>query len=191
MPNHVYTAMVLNGTPEDLDALWTRLNPQPSKEDPDILTCDLFHSLKPMPEEYNGTTADFGRTKYPELLEKYGANDWYDWCVKNWGTKWGDYNTEIYRRDDHIFLTFTTAWSCPVQFYREHLDNFKFRANEEGIESLTYGDCCKVHYPAEPRAFLRRWAKKNGVPYSYLEPCKKRIDYHALAYDWTMAVETE
>lgn len=47
---------------------------------------------------------------------KYGYNDWYDWCVDKWGTKWGDCDTELHgdASDGSISLTFESAWSPPV-----------------------------------------------------------------------------
>lgn len=39
---------------------------------------------------------------------KYGTACWYDWAIKNWGTKWNAYGCE--KIDDNIFQ-FRTAWS--------------------------------------------------------------------------------
>jgi hypothetical protein len=45
-----------------------------------------------------------------ELLGKYGVDNWYDWALENWGTKWGAYDG--YKiSDDSVF--FNTAWSTP------------------------------------------------------------------------------
>lgn len=189
MPNHVYNAMVIRGTPEELDTLWAKLNPQPEKDGSSgELTCELFQSLEPMPEEYNGTTADFGKTKYPELMAKYGANNWYDWCNQNWGTKWGDYDTTISREDGYIFLTFTTAWSCPVNFYQEHLKNFKLRANEEGTESLTKADHFSVMDIRNTEEFLLKWAKDQQLDIEDYKRENGEIDFYTLSLKWTMAV---
>lgn len=50
-----------------------------------------------------------GRDAVDNYLE-YGAMTWYDWCIRNWGTKWNSYNGES--RSDGI-LNFQTAWSEP------------------------------------------------------------------------------
>lgn len=42
--------------------------------------------------------------------KEYGAINWYNWCVANWGTKWNASDTEIW--DDTI--SFNTAWSSPT-----------------------------------------------------------------------------
>jgi len=45
--------------------------------------------------------------KYFKNMEEYGAKTWYDWNIKNWGTKWNSYACE--KESDSIF-TFETAW---------------------------------------------------------------------------------
>lgn len=42
-------------------------------------------------------------------IEMYGAKDWYEWRLNNWGTKW---NACDCNADDQT-LTFSTAWSWP------------------------------------------------------------------------------
>ena len=44
----------------------------------------------------------------------YGCGTWYDWCCKHWSTKWNAMDTHV--TDDEI--TFSTAWSPPVEVIR-------------------------------------------------------------------------
>ena len=46
------------------------------------------------------------------LIKKYGCDNWYDWSLANWGTKWGAYDSHIC---DENTVEFDTAWSTPVQ----------------------------------------------------------------------------
>ena len=63
-----------------------------------------FNKIIPMPFELKDTTAPtriVSDTEYQinsergitesmskELIEKFGCDNWYDWCIRNWGTKW-------------------------------------------------------------------------------------------------------
>lgn len=48
-------------------------------------------------------------------FEKYGYTGWYEWCIDNWGTKWGDCNTlieEMFGEEtSEVKLDYDTAWS--------------------------------------------------------------------------------
>jgi hypothetical protein len=53
--------------------------------------------------------------KIEELKQKYGHTDWYDWRVKNWGTKWGIYSSslKISKLDNNVGklkYNFQSAW---------------------------------------------------------------------------------
>ena len=54
-----------------------------------------------------------------EYMKKtFGADNWYDWKVKNWGTKWGidGGSIQFYDEDnDRIELHFDTAWGPPEE----------------------------------------------------------------------------
>lgn len=54
------------------------------------------------------TYAEAGKL-YLENLNHYGVLSWYDWCIKNWGTKWNAYECFW----DGNTLQFYTAWSAP------------------------------------------------------------------------------
>lgn len=100
-----------------------------SHEDPKMITrlkeafiagrlCDEFI---PIPAELRETTApNRDEAKVVEsLIEKYGAADWYDFCVNNWGTKWdvgGEY-CYIDGDDKSVSMSFESAWSPPTGLY--------------------------------------------------------------------------
>ena len=56
-----------------------------------------------------GKLADTGKQAINNLVN-YGATTWYDWSIKNWGTKWNSYDS--WKGDDKGFQ-FSTAWSAP------------------------------------------------------------------------------
>lgn len=66
-----------------------------------------------------------------DFMRRFGANDWYDWANKNWGTKWNAYEIIV----EGEMFEFQTAWSTPlpvlvalsrlfddVEFYVEYAD---------------------------------------------------------------------
>jgi len=64
-------------------------------------------------------------------LEKYGAKDWYDWRVDNWGTKWDIEFDNVFITDNDTCLTstFDSAWSPPIEAYEKLSDmGFKIEA---------------------------------------------------------------
>lgn len=61
------------------------------------------------------------------LREKYGAADWYEWCPKNWGTKWGTYDTkaiELVGDGSPAMIEFASAWSPPNSAMMQRIDNY-------------------------------------------------------------------
>lgn len=52
---------------------------------------------------------DYGKTAVNNVLT-YGAMDWYDWSIKNWGTKWNACRTQI-PDTETAEVYFDTAWS--------------------------------------------------------------------------------
>ena len=50
--------------------------------------------------------------RYRELLVKaYGFDNWYDWRIKHWGTKWGCYHVRLSIVGRVHHYNFSTAWS--------------------------------------------------------------------------------
>ncbi|MCM1335475.1 MAG: hypothetical protein NC084_13080 [Bacteroides sp.] len=63
---------------------------------------------------------ELGRAAF-QNEQKYGAATWYDWAVKNWGTKWSAYEAKI--GEDNT-LTFFTAWSRAMPVVQKLAENF-------------------------------------------------------------------
>ncbi|MFZ5753554.1 MAG: hypothetical protein ACOY3J_04890 [Bacillota bacterium] len=103
MPNHITNILTAYGDKEKVRAMFEAI-----KND-EIGTGSIdFNKITPMPEYiYRG---DLGR----EEIEKYGAeNCWYDWSIKNWGTKWNSYGYDEHTAEnfDGSTVKFLTAWS--------------------------------------------------------------------------------
>ena len=62
----------------------------------------------------------------PELLNwmrplpEDQRDNWYDWCVNNWGTKWEAHSPFVGddTEEDTITFSFDTAWAPPVAAFR-------------------------------------------------------------------------
>lgn len=72
-----------------------------------------FNKIIEMPKELEQTTAP-SRKPNKELIKKYGVDNWYDWRVENWGTKWNSCDNEII---DGQHIVFRTAWSMPNEVF--------------------------------------------------------------------------
>lgn len=55
--------------------------------------------------------------KSNRLIQKYGHDNWYDWCIANWDTKWDAVRSHI--DEDGSNIHFETAWSPPTKVIRE------------------------------------------------------------------------
>lgn len=96
-----------------------------------------FQKIIPMPKELEGTKAPTDSPNTPEnkvLREKYGADNWYEWCVHNWGVKWNAAEVDIF--DEEIKragsfpmveaneLLFNTPWHCPYPIFDKLIEMF-------------------------------------------------------------------
>jgi len=106
MPNHVYNIISVE------DKYADKLK--------EIAKVGLCRYYMPMPD----FTVTPVKLTYPEIKARFEDDpvkkakimkneptiregSWWDWCIQNWGTKWGCYDGEY---DDGVYR-FTTAWS--------------------------------------------------------------------------------
>ena len=48
------------------------------------------------------------------LVIKYGSDNWYDWAIAWWGTKWNAYDVEICQDEKSTLqVDFCSAWDSP------------------------------------------------------------------------------
>jgi len=55
---------------------------------------------------------------------QYGYDNWYDWCINEWGTKWdvGDGQGIQTWTDTDLVVYFDSAWSPPIAAYERLID---------------------------------------------------------------------
>ena len=92
-------------------------------------TPGLLQFMAPMPKELDGTTAPSSSAKKPQPMVE-GFDNWYDWRVENWGTKWElcefygvdrQYHSEQNEGESTITFGFDSAWSPPINAYEQFL----------------------------------------------------------------------
>lgn len=135
MPNHVTNEVKFLGSVDRIKELREKCK----GEDRPF----SFQSFCPMPEELQGTSSpakivtEQGLQEWKDKLAngelsewekdyrpitekeqwdlkgKYGADNWYDWHIHNWGTKWDCYDHR--GEGDDSFIIFETAWSTPIR----------------------------------------------------------------------------
>ena len=93
-----------------------------------------FDNVIPYPKKFRGMDEEAGEKRLmieamsdevrKQYVKQYGNpkdgfnSGGYEWCCKNWGTKWGARDAEITDRESSTLISFSTAWSpsLPVSF---------------------------------------------------------------------------
>lgn len=73
------------------------------------------------------------------LVDRYGATNWYDWSIKNWGTKWDAGQAHFDATPGRRIYEFSTAWGPPAEWARAASEQFP--ALEFSIEYEEPGMC--------------------------------------------------
>jgi hypothetical protein len=116
MPNYCYNRLTLQ------------------HKDPDLInraatafqSGKLLEEFVPVPKELKETVAGFCEAGYAAELHEFqqklnvkyfGYQNWYDFCVDKWGTKWDVCGTVIDSQKNSLLIEFESAWSPPLGFY--------------------------------------------------------------------------
>lgn len=93
MPNYCNNSLAIEGSHITVKKIIDFVRSEESAFD--------FNKIVPMPDYiYQGALG-------PEEKKIYGKNNWYDWSIENWGTKWNSDDVEIENNE----IQFLTAWS--------------------------------------------------------------------------------
>lgn len=116
MPNWCNNTITLTGPKDKVKKIYD----EAKKED-----C-LLNLLYPMPSALEGTTSPAPKEgKVQPLVD--GFDNWYDWRVQNWGSKWDvDTDNLEYREEDDQGIIqgwFDSAWAPPIHCYEHFLTN--------------------------------------------------------------------
>jgi hypothetical protein len=104
------------------------------------------------PDQISRATDAFRRG---ELLNEFVTlpatekDNWYDWHVSNWGTKWdvggSEYNVDVSSDGRSMTVGFDSAWAPPIAWY-ENMQELGFEVNAYYYES---GMCFAGKYDAD------------------------------------------
>jgi hypothetical protein len=118
MANQITNELTIKGPKESIDRLFdfalnenngfdfNRIFPIPEHQ-PDLKKPNAFWAKGDLSEE---------------RYDLFGDNNWYDWCIQNWGTQWNAYNTDVTRplkEGDVGKIVFITAWNSVDDIVRE------------------------------------------------------------------------
>ena len=131
MPNWCNNGITITGPKDKIQALYQEIKGKDK----------FLDVMVPMPTALRDTTSP----PYPKDSPHYkpqpyvdGYNNWYDWCVNNWGTKW-DINDDglVFEDTEDGYATisgwFESAWAPPIEAYNTYMEN-----NEEIQILATY-----------------------------------------------------
>ena len=115
MPNHCESDLTVVGDVSIINALLERYK----GEGDELLDAD---KIMPYPQKFKDIDAAYERGE----SERDGFNSGgYQWCVSNWGTKWGMYEfSNLTRKPRSVSLSFQSAWSPPLPLIRKMSEDF-------------------------------------------------------------------
>ena len=126
MPNWCDNQVTITGPNSVIDQIEKIVKEDDSHENTGLL--NFFH---PMPKQLEGTTSPSSASDKPQPMVE-GFDNWYDWRVENWSTKWEvcefygvdrQYLTEQNEGESVITFGFSSAWAPPINAYEKFLDN--------------------------------------------------------------------
>lgn len=88
---------------------------------------NFLRSVIPIPAEldneklssFGGDDKDEKDALRQQMVEKYGYESWYDFCVDKWGTKWDVEIDSPILEDGQLKASFSSAWAPPIGVYQE------------------------------------------------------------------------
>lgn len=162
MPNWTMNNVEITGEKKDIDKLYDDIsvdedvyflaNTLPT---PFELTQISTGSITIDDIQYSEWYEDEDGTKRPlldmtndELEAKYGCNNSIDWQYLNWGTKWGDRETEVVLKDDtRMKLSFESAWSEPFMLLEHISSTYNVRIVNKHVDEYDYNKLQVTKYP--------------------------------------------
>ena len=124
MPNWCYNHLNISGNEKQLQK-FVEKSITGIKENDEF----SFNGTYPMPNTLNitsGTHLSFiEKIKRYINIKLYGHDNWYNWSIANWGTKWDACEPHIDNNDINFFsVSFDTAWGPPIEWINNIMQDF-------------------------------------------------------------------
>ena len=124
MPNGCDNQITITGPNSVIDKIEKIVQEDDSHEN-----TGLLNFMKPMPKQLQDTTSPSSSADKPQPMVE-GFDNWYDWRVENWSTKWEvcefygvdrQYLSEQNEGESTITFGFSSAWAPPIGAYEQFL----------------------------------------------------------------------
>jgi hypothetical protein len=103
MPNYITNKLEFKGNEEEVKNVFEYLK---GKENDRYID---FNTIVKTPDHiFQGNLGN-------EEREKYGKNNWHDWNLENWGTKWNAFRQELIENG----IKFETAWNGVLELIKK------------------------------------------------------------------------
>lgn len=150
MPNHVINEVIIKVAKEKQENVLSKILNADEEID--------FEILLPIP--LNCWQGGLGT-----LEKQVSPFNWYDWCIKNWGTKWNAYGQDMHyenivQEDNKLTLTFQTAWSPPYGWLIALFNSFEYNIE---VVTLDEGDGVAIRHYFVPYGRVGRRYEKEEI----------------------------
>ena len=139
---------------------------------------EIFENLRKhgedLTDEEEKKIWDIGVTAV-ENLYKYDAPTWYEWCNKNWGTKWNACNCANVNENTKT-ISFQTAWSTPFPVMIKLSENFPLISIRTEYADEDIGQNCGM-YTFKGGELVSEWNPTEN------EANKEALEFAATVWD--------
>lgn len=114
MPNWCGNEVMITGDKDTLDFIQAN-----SRYSDNEFSMERFRPTPPKVLENNSGISEDKDAIIEALLGNtdYDYDNWYEWRVANWGTKWDLADLSVDRTERTIFLNYNTAWAPNIPFW--------------------------------------------------------------------------
>lgn len=137
MPNHVDNILRVEGASEEVAAFVAAVSGDgPFDCDKIIPYPANLRAMDDAAHEWDKKAREPGGP--PRPMDGFNSGG-YEWCIENWGTKWGAYDAMLDHRGGLATYTFQSAWGPPIKAIRaaaKQYPSLAFELNyfERGME---------------------------------------------------------